>query len=128
MILEYSKVKIGEYSTENLIVDILARINLDKEVKPDIPLFLERVEIGDPFCPHCSRNLNYLRASWMADGVQIGYKCIDCNTEIKRNLDNLVDDAKAKVRRHFDEIWSLYHKEIKRITKGKSHKYVLPRY
>lgn len=127
-ILQYSKVKIGEYSRENLKVDILAKINLDNEVQPEIPLFLERVIIGDPYCPHCSRNLDYLHASWMADGVQIGYKCINCETEIKRDRKKLVDDAKAEVRKNFDETWVLYRNEIKRITKCKPHKYVLPRY
>jgi hypothetical protein len=127
-ILQYLEVKIGEYSRENLKVDILAKINLDKEVQPEIPLFLERVIIGDPYCPHCSRNLDYLRASWMADGVQIGYKCIDCKTEITRDRKELVDDAKAIVRKNFDDSWVLYRKEIKRITNDKPHKYVLPEY
>ena len=127
-ILQYSKVKIGEYSRENLKVDILAKINLDNEVQPEIPLFLERVIIGDPYCPRCSRNLDYLHASWMADGVQIGYKCINCGTEISRKREELVDDAKAEVRKKFNETWLLYSKEIKKITKGKPHKYVLPRY
>jgi hypothetical protein len=64
----------------------------------------------------------------MADGVQIGYKCINCQTEIKRDRGELVDDAKAEVRKNFDETWILYRNEIKRITKGKPNKYVLPRY
>lgn len=125
-ILQYSKVKIGEYSRENLKVDILAKINLDEEVQPAISLFLQRVRIGAPYCPRCARNLDYLRASWMADGVQIGYKCIDCNTEIKRDQEELIDDAKAEVRKNFDESWVIYLEEINRITKGKPGKYVLP--
>jgi len=127
-ILQYSKVKIGEYSRGNLKVDILAKINLENEVQPDIPLFLERVIIGDPYCLKCSRNLDYLHASWMADGIQIGYKCINCNTGIKRNREELVDDAKAEVRKNFDKTWVLYRDEIKRITKGKPHKCVIPQY
>lgn len=126
-ILQYSKVKIGEYSRENLKVDILAKIYLDNEVRPEIPLFLERVRIGDPYCPNCSRNLDYLRASWMADGVQIGYKCINCETETKRDCKELIDDAKAEVRKNFDKTWLLYRDEIKRVTKGKPHKCVLPK-
>ena len=127
-ILQYSKVKIGEYSRENLKVDILAKINLDNKVRPEIPLFLERVIVGDPYCSHCSRNLDSLHAIWMADGVQIGYKCTDCQTEIKRDRNELVDDAKAEVRKNFDQMWVLYCNEIKRITKGKPNRYVLPRY
>jgi hypothetical protein len=126
-ILQYSKVKIGEYSCNNLKLDILAKINLDNEVKPEIPLFLERIIIGDPYCPLCSSNLDYLRASWKADYVQIGYKCKNCQAEIEKDRQDLINDAKAEVRKNFDEVWVLYCNEIKRITKGKPHKYVLPK-
>jgi len=124
-ILQYSEVTIGQYSLKNLKVDILAEINLANEVQPDIPLFFDRVLIASPYCPHCSRNLEHLHASYMADGVLIGYKCRTCKTEIDRNREKLLDDVKAKVRKNYDEFWTEYHNEIQRITKGKPYKYVV---
>jgi hypothetical protein len=126
IILPYRSIAIGEYHKENLCVDILANIHLIKEVKPTSSQFLKRITNDSPYCPNCKKNLNILRGSWMIDGVQIGYKCNDCNTEIKICRKDLISEVKAEVRKNYDLYWENYNDEIKRITKGKPEKYAIP--
>ncbi len=125
-VLPYSYVKIGEYSTDNLSADILAKIILGENTKPDISLFLERINIDRPYCPRCSRPLDYWNASWMADGGQIGYKCLKCDTQREGDKYSVLNDAKAEVRKDFDNYWEIYENKIFQLTDGEPQKYKLP--
>ncbi|MDP8204908.1 MAG: hypothetical protein P9L95_10300 [Candidatus Tenebribacter mawsonii] len=68
-----------------------------------------------------------IHGSWQIDGVQIGYKCKNCNTEIKKYRNDLVREVKTEVRNNYDIYWKNYVNEIKRITKGKPEEYEIPK-
>jgi tRNA(Ile2) C34 agmatinyltransferase TiaS len=128
IVLPYREIKIGLFKSKNLNVDILAKIILEKENTLDSALFLKRVEIASPFCPHCSRNLDFKRASWVANGGQTGYKCPKCSTEINVKKTDLLKDVNADIRKNYESYWAKYKKEIKKITHNKPKKYLVPKY
>lgn len=124
--LSDDKVAIGEYITEGLSVGILAEIVLDENSKPSIDSFLIRIKIGEPYCLSCSNPFELLRASWQLEGIQIGYKCTNCDYEIHKDYNDLQREVKGKVRKNFDEYWNIYIEEIDKMTGGKRSQYKLP--
>lgn len=124
--LPHSRVTIGDISEGVLSVGIRARIVLLENSQPDVDSFLNRIDIGDPYCSNCSKPLDIKRASWMADGVQIGYKCVDCQTENDRDYFYVLKSAKREVRSNYDSYWSKYQEEINALSGGHPEKYKLP--
>jgi len=127
-VLPYKYVCIGIYETaDNLLaVNIQAKIVLSDIVQPDIQNFLNRIGLGDPYCAMCNRPLELLRASWMADGVQIGYKCPVCNIERNGAWVDLRNEVYAGIRSDYNNYWKVYKAKIKEITGGKPEDYTLP--
>lgn len=125
-VLPYPEVVIGTYSAHGLKVAILANVVLSETGHPPVDQFLERLRIGEPYCAKCSRPLDLLRASWMADGVQIGYNCPDCGIEIRKDKLAIRKEVFAEVRRAYDFYRSNYREAIMALTRGKPRKYRLP--
>jgi hypothetical protein len=123
--LPYSKVAIGVFGNEKLSVDIEADIVLDEDASPDVGNFLERIRLGDPFCPTCSRPLDDWKLDWKADYAQIGYKCPTCGTESKGDSGDLLNDVHALVRKNYNSYWPLYHDKIMRLTNNRPQDYKL---
>jgi ribosomal protein L37AE/L43A len=126
ILLTKSKIVLGEYQETNLHVPLNAKIDLGFHEKPEVSEFLELVEIGKPYCPQCNRDLDFRRASWMADGVQTGYKCKKCGRERDGNEYALLKDAKAEVRKDFENYWQKYQGEIHKLTRGKPENFEVP--
>ena len=124
--LPYTNVKIGEYVTVNFAVDIRAIIILEENTKPDISLFLKRISIDIPYCPQCSRQLDYWKTTWMANGAQIGYQCLNCDTQRKGDINSVLNEVKAEVRKDFEKFWKFYKNKILELTNGEPEKYRLP--
>ena len=97
--LPYSKVVIGSFKDRVLTVDILAEVILQETAQPGVEVFLTRIDIGKPYCPICSRPLDTQHASWMADGVQIGYECHSCHTQRKGHEYDIFNDVQGQIRR-----------------------------
>jgi len=125
-VLPYSSISLDTFLSDYLCVDIQAKIVLGETIDPSVDIFLERVQIGDPFCPKCNTPLDIKRASWMADGVQTGYLCKKCNTEDNRDYFELLRDVKGFVRSNFSSMWALYTKKIADLTGNRQDKYCLP--
>lgn len=125
--LPYSEITIGNYSTQDICADIRAKIILDELHQPSVDIFLDRIRIGDPFCPKCSRPMDYWRATWMADFAQIGYQCFNCGVKHKGDFGDLLNDIKGEVRRNYKKYWDKYKIEINKMTKGKPEDYQLPK-
>ncbi len=128
IILPYSEITIGSYTTKDLCADIRAKIILDESNKPSIDIFLDRIRKGDPFCPNCLRPMDYLRASWMADGVQIGYQCKNCGIQHKGDFEDVLNDIKGEVRRNYENYWNTYKTEFDKLIKSNPIDYQLPKY
>jgi len=122
-LLSNTEVVIGTYSIPDLKVDIKAKIILIDNIKPDIEIFLDRVSMGRPYCPKCLRPLDILRASWMANGMQIGYKCKECKTKIRKTDSDIYSEIYSLIRRDYDKYWSTYQRKISEMTKGKPMEY-----
>jgi len=117
--LPVSEITIGTYKESLLAVDILAAVILEEKSKPGVEVFLKRIVLKEPYCPNCSRTLDTTHASWMADGVQTGYRCSKCNTERKGTELDLYKDVDGEVRRNFETYWQTYTEAIHRLTGGK---------
>jgi hypothetical protein len=117
--LPVSEITIGTYKESLLAVDILAAVILEEKSKPGVEVFLKRIVLREPYCPNCSRTLDTAHASWMADGVQTGYRCSKCNTERKGTELDLYKDVDGEVRRNFETYWQTYTEAIHRLTGGK---------
>lgn len=125
--LPQREVVLGRFTKdERLVLDICAEILLGEEAPPKVELFLRRLRLGRPYCPRCLRPLDEWRAGWMADFGQIGYRCPRCGTEIEGDEADLAADVDGAVRRDFPDYWRRYQTEIRRLTRGKPHKYKLP--
>ena len=61
--LPYKYVSIGKPETADglVAVDIQARIVLNDQMQPDIQNFFNRIILGQPYCPKCSRPLEVWR-------------------------------------------------------------------
>jgi hypothetical protein len=119
-------VVIGTHLDNGLAVALKAQIVLGENTLPDVEIFLDRIHLGEPYCPTCKRPLDKLRASWMADCGHIGYECKTCETEIQKFPAALHNDALGAVRRGYLSLWERYENEIRDLTKGKPKKYMLP--
>jgi len=117
--LPVSEITIGTYKEPSLAIDILAEVILEEKSKPDIEVFLKRIVLREPYCPNCLRTLDTTHASWMADGVQTGYKCSKCNNEREGTVLDLYKDVHGEVRRNFETYWQTYTEAIHRLTGGK---------
>jgi len=117
--LPVSEVSIGTFKDTVLAIDILAKIILEERIKPSVEVFLKRIILERPYCPKCQRTLDTTHASWMADGVQIGYKCSNCQTERKGTMSDIYRDVQGEVRRNFDSYWQAYSHLINELTDGK---------
>jgi Zn ribbon nucleic-acid-binding protein len=128
IVLPYKHVSIGKFVTSDnsIAVDIQAMIVLNDKMQPDEQNFLNRIALGEPHCPVCGRPLDKLRASWMADGVQIGYECTACNIQRQYTWEDLRNDVFAKVRYDYYNYWKVYKELIQKITCGKPKDYILP--
>ncbi len=125
--LPYSEITIGNYNTQDISVDIRAKIILDESSKPSIDIFLDRIRKGNPFCPKCSRPMDYWKASWMADFAQIGYQCFNCNIQHKGDYENIMNDIKGEVRKNYENYWLIYKTEFDKLTKGKPEDFQIPK-
>lgn len=120
------RVTIGTFSRDTLLAEIRAKIFLNEKSQPNVDIFLDRLQRISPYCPSCCQPLKKKRASWMADGVQIGYKCDVCKTEYNRNYSEVYGEVKAEVRKNYQKYWEVYHKEIVKITNGKGGNFKSP--
>lgn len=125
--LPYSEVTIGNYKTQDICADIRAKIILDESHQPAVDLFLDRIRKGEPFCPECSRPMDYWKATWMADFAQIGYQCFNCDIKHKGNYEDLLNDIKGEVRKNYEKYWDIYKGENNKLTKGNPEDYQLPK-
>jgi hypothetical protein len=117
--LPVSEVSIGTFKDRVLAIDILAKVILQEKTKPSIEVFLKRIVLERPYCPNCQRTLDTTRASWMADGVQTGYKCSNCQTERRGVMSDIYKDVQGEIRRNFDSYWQPYSRLINELTDGK---------
>jgi len=117
--LPVSEVSIGTYRDTVLAIDILTTIILDEQTKPSVEVFLKRIQLEDPYCPKCQRTLDTTHADWMADGVQIGFKCSNCQSERRGVMSDIYRDVEGEVRRNFDSYWRTYSHLIDELTHGK---------
>jgi hypothetical protein len=124
--LPHSQVSIGTLKTNLLAVDILADVKLEERIQPDVQNFLNRLHLGDPFCPKCSRPLEKWNAGWQADFAQIGYTCSACNTEIRGDRDFFLGEVHAQVRPKYDEYWKTYKKKFDELTGGHPEGFLYP--
>ena len=115
-----SRVSIGTLTKPDLSVDILAEVNFEDQSQPDIQIFLECISLGDPYCPECSRPLNKIHGDWMINGIQVGYACPKCGSEIDLNYSDLKKDVKAEVRRNFDNYWPGHVERVKALNVAKT--------
>lgn len=125
--LPYSDITIGNYKTQDISVDIRAKIILGELNKPSVDIFLDRVKKGDPFCPQCSRPMDYWKLSWMANFAQIGYQCLNCKIQHKGDYEDVFNDIKGEVRKNYDSYWLIYMNEIDKLIKGKPEDFQLPK-
>jgi hypothetical protein len=124
-VLPNRQVSIGTLRTKELAVSMQAEIILEEQIRPDIENFLKRIDIGEPYCPECSRPLEELKTSWMADYAQIGYKCLSCNTQRTGTRIDLLKDVVALIRSRYDYYWDIYSKKIQLLTNGNPHEYTV---
>jgi hypothetical protein len=124
--LPYSHVVIGTLKRGVLAVDVRAEVFLEEKIRPPIGIFADRVSLDDPYCPKCSRPLAPLHASWMADGVQIGYQCRSCLTEIRGTRSDVLSEARGEIRRNYEKYWQNYQNAIQELTGGEPHKFRVP--
>lgn len=125
--LPYSEITIGNYKTQDISADIRAKIILGELDQPSADIFLDRIKKGDPFCPKCSRPMDYWEASWMADFAQIGYQCFNCDIKHKGDYEDLLNDIKGEVRRDYEKYWEIYQREIEKLINGKPEDFQLPK-
>lgn len=123
--LPYRQVSLGTLGSKELDVDIQAEIELEDQIQPDIENFLKRIGIGVPYCPKCSRPLEELRTTWMADFAQIGYECKSCNTQKMSERKDLLKDVYALIRSNYGYYWDIYSKKVQQLTNGKPHEYTV---
>jgi uncharacterized protein YneF (UPF0154 family) len=124
----HKEITIGTYRKIFLSSDIRAEILITEKIKPSVDDFLDRIREGDPFCSQCSRPLDILNANYLANFAQIGYKCTNCETQIKGNWEDLRKGIKGEVRKNYDSYWQEYKKQIQEFTNGKSEEFELPEY
>jgi hypothetical protein len=110
--LPYRDMSVGTFKTSDIEVDIQAKIILEEQIKPDIENFLKRIDIGNPYCPKCSRPLDEWKSNWEANFAQIGYKCSSCNTQREGDTLALLYDIHGLIRSDYDSYWNIYSKKF----------------
>lgn len=123
--LPYRDISVGTFKTKELEVEIMAKIVLEEQIKPDIENFLERIYTGDPYCPKCSRTLDDWKSNWMANFAQIGYKCPSCNTQREGDTLDLLNDVYGLIRSKYAYYWNIYSEKIHELTGGKPQDYII---
>lgn len=91
---------------------ILAKVVVGENRKPDVENFLNRISIGNPYCPDCQIELDTIHASWKVEGTQTGYRCSSCRNEIKGNHSEVLNDARSRIRKLYDLRWEIYKDKI----------------
>jgi hypothetical protein len=124
--LPHSKVSIGTLTFDKLAVDILTEVKLEEHTQPDVQNFLNRLHLGDPFCPKCSRPLERWNEGWQEDFAQIGYTCIFCRTLATGNSDFVLSEVHAEVRKNYDKYWNTYKKKFDELTGGHPDGFIYP--
>ena len=125
-ILPSNSVTVGTFKRQTLACDIRVKIILTENKQPSVDLFLDRIERTSPYCPKCFRPLDTKHASWMADGVQIGYKCKRCTTEYDGDDSDVFKEVLSEVRRDYQSYWGKYRSEIEGMTNGQPENYTIP--
>ena len=103
---------IGTFKAETLHVDILVNRKFRSYIfgRPPLEAFLDQVWLGRPYCPKCKRDLKMWRAGWMANYLQIGYKCEYCHTEYEGNDRKIRRDVCGEIRKKYSTYWANYKK------------------
>lgn len=114
-------ISVGIFKTKELEVEIMAKIILEEQIKPDIENFLNRIDTGNPYCPNCLRPL----VEWKSGMMTIGYKCPSCNTQREGNTLDLLNDVYGKIRSNYNYFWDIYSKKIHQLTGGKPQDYII---
>jgi len=126
-VLTQRQVVIGTYREDGIAVDLRAQIVLGERIPPDVEIFLDRVEIGQPYCPDCSSQLEEVFLEhWIPGCSGWRYECRRCETEVAIDGDELRRAAAGAVRREFGSYWSRYQEEIRCLTGGKPRRFKLP--
>lgn len=118
--IPYDFVTIGTFKTGGTATDIRSKIILKENIQPSIDIFLERIDISPPYCLKCSRNLSKVHASWMADGIHIGYDCKKCGVEYKGNKKELRYDVLSDIRKNYQSYYKEYKRKIDEIISNMS--------
>lgn len=120
--IPFESVTIGTFKTRSIATEIRAKIFLEENTQPSVDMFLERIETTPPYCSKCLRNLSKKHASWMADGIHIGYYCKKCGIEYDGNKKDVANEVFSEVRRNYQSYYNEYKRKIDEITKGKLNK------
>ena len=125
--LEVSEVSIGTFQDELLAVGILAKIVLMESSKPGVEVFLNRIRLGDPYCPRCKRSMDktYLDPRVPFGPTVTGFACRNCSTAREGDIHDLYQDAEGEVRREYDRYWDGYIEVIRDLTHGIPNDYVV---
>ena len=110
--MKLKNVNIGTYMTAILEAEIGINFRNVGKIPESRETFLSNISLGNPYCPKCSRPLNEEHASWMADGVQIGYYCKNCASKYVGNSFELYKDVQAEVRKIYEQYLKLYLKHV----------------
>jgi hypothetical protein len=125
-ILPSRYISIGTFNDSKFSADLQAEIVLEESLQPSADIFLTRISHGKPYCPKCSITANIKCASWMADGVPIGYKCNKCGRDSDKAPEEFLRELHGFVRMNFDELWERYSKAIEKVTRNRPEEYLVP--
>jgi len=125
--LPQREVIVGTYREEGIATDVRAEIVLGERIPPDVEIFLDRIQIGQPYCPDCSSQLEEVFVEhWVPGYSGWHYECRRCGTEIAIDGDELRRAAAGAVRRDYLRYWSRYEEEIQHLTGAKPGRFKLP--
>lgn len=125
-ILPSRYISIGTSNDSRFSADLQAKIVLEENLQPSADIFLSRISHGEPYCPKCSVTVETKRASWMADGAPIGYKCKKCGRESDKAPGEFLRELHGFVRMNFNELWERYSKGIEKVTRNRPEEYIVP--
>lgn len=123
-ILPSRYISIGAFNDSKFSADLQAEIVLEESLQPSADIFLTRISHGKPYCPQCSITADIKRASWMADGVPIGY-CNKCGRDSDKAPEEFLRELHGFVRMNFAELWERYSKAIGKITRNRPEEYLV---
>ena len=126
-LLPQRQVVIGTYQEDGLAVDLRAQIVLGERTPPDVEIFLDRVRLGQPYCPRCSNRLEEVLVDhWIPGYSGTHYECYRCEIETPMDGDDLEGEVFGAIRRDYLRFWSRYDEEIQHLTGGKPKKFKVP--